>query len=372
MMRQDSGDKKPYLTWTEGGAMIGVLWLAELFGAEPYLSIAYFATASWWVNAVGAVIFIAVMLVADKLYRAHRASVGGVCSAARFVRDMIGRAGQTILWAVWLAVLSVRLTVMMRSVSESMAKIALLQSEILLPLILFGGGAIFAVYRPFGAVLRAGYLVGMGAVLSIVCLLVLAMPFWEADQLFPWQGFGYDALWAQAGAQIGTWCVGSVILLLLPRMKGETAGRRSLLGAGAVALSVKGAFLLTALGVFGAVVGGERSFLLYEMAKLVHFSQYIRRVEAVMVIVWVMVVFLAMVILVRAILILAGDLLKVADTRPLIAPIVLAVVMGSALAGETIISEEAVRMLSNAEAGIWAGAAMLLAGAWHYRRRAVR
>lgn len=231
-----------------------------------------------------------------------------------------------------------QLVLMLRLVSDSMAKIALQQAEILLPIILFGMGIILAAHRAIYAVLRAGYLVLIGVSLLLGMLALLLMPLWEVELMFPWQGFGYVVTICEMGRDVGTWCVGSIVFLLFPRMQGQSACRSGLVRGIMLTIIVKCVVILSALLIFGSVVGGERSLLVYEMAKLVHFSQYIQRVEAIFVCAWAMMVFLCMVILVQTMLILIGEVFHLQDTKPLIGLMTAWAVVCASLIGDTAIA----------------------------------
>lgn len=323
------------LTWQEGSAMIAVVVGSAVFLLEPSLTIARAMTAAWWVKIGGGMIFGAIALAIEQMYCRHHRGQEKQDSFAQFVARYIGSAVQKAVWILWLGALWGQLIFMLRVVSESMAKVALLQSEMLLALVLFAGAVAFASYRKLYAILRAGYLLMSGMGVLFLLLIVLLLPLWEGELIFPWQGLSYgESLW-QMGADVGTWCVASVVFLMFPLMRAGQERHRSLVRGILAVIILKASFLVSVLGIFGSIVGGERSFLLYEMAKLVHFSQYIQRVEALFICAWVMTVFLAMVILVKAILILAGDLLNLQDTKPLIGIIVSIAAIGASLATDS-------------------------------------
>lgn len=358
------------LTWQEGSAAMIVILLSQSFLLEPSFSIARSGTAAWSVKLISGIAFWGAALAVEQMYHRHLTTEHGDRSFARFVARYVGKTVQKAVWIVWVLLLMFQLAFMFRIVAESMSKIALLQSEIFFPLILFGGGVMIASYRTICAVLRAGYLIVVGTILLFILLIVSLMPLWEMELIFPWQGFGYAEMIRQAGADIGTWCGGSVIFLLFPLMGGCEECRHSLRQGVLTAVVVKCAFLLAVLGIFGSTVGAERSFLVYEMAKLVHFSQYIQRVEAMFVCIWVMVVFLAMVILVQAILILLGDVLQVTDRRPLTGTVVTMAVIGAASFADPAMAIEWAELLTYTVAtSFFVLMIVLLAGGVGYAKR---
>lgn len=306
------------MTWQEMSAMLGIVTLASVFLFEPSLTIARAGTAAWLVKLGGGLIVLLMVVAMGAMYHRHATRVQRRCSFAQFLSSCVGQIGQRAIYLIWIGLLMMQLVLMLRLVSDSMAKIALQQAEILLPIMLFGIGMILAARQAIDAVLRAGYLVLIGVSVLLGLLALLLMPLWEIELMFPWQGFGYAVTVCEMGRDVGTWCVGSIVFLLFPRMQGQTACRSGLVRGAVLTMVVKCVVILSALLIFGSVVGGERSLLVYEMAKLVHFSQYIQRVEAIFVCAWVMMVFLCMVILVQTMLILIGEIFHLRDTKPLI------------------------------------------------------
>lgn len=326
------------MTWQEMSAMLGLVTLASVFLFEPSLTIARAGTAAWLVTLGGGLIFLLMALAMGMMYHRHITQRDGKCSFVQFLSSCVGQVGQKAIYFIWIGLLAMQLVMMLRLASDSMAKIALQQGEILLPIILFGMGIILAAHRAIDAVLRAGYLVLIGVSVLLGLLALLLMPLWEIELIFPWQGFGYGATICEMGSEVGAWCVGSVAFLLFPRMQGQTACRSGLVRGAVLTIIVKCVVIVSALFIFGSVVGGERSLLVYEMAKLVHFSQYIQRVEAIFVCAWAMVVFLCMVILVQAMLILIGEIFQLRDTKPLIGLTVVWAVVCASLIEDTAIA----------------------------------
>lgn len=364
---------KNRLMWQEGSAVLVIVLLSSIFLLEPSLSIARSGTAAWLVKVLGGIVFLGVAVAIEKLYRQHCREQKSVCSFASFVSSCVGITMQKVMWTIWAALVVAELVFMFRIVAESMAKIALLQEEILFPLVLFGGGTILALQRQWYAILRAGYLLSVIALLLVILLIVLVAPLWETELVLPWQGFGYRESVSQIGAEVGSWCMGSVVFLLFPLMQEGTSRRQTLWRGVMSVLGLKGAFLLAMLGIFGSVVGAERSFLFYEAAKLVHFSQYIQRVEGIFICAWVMVVFLAMVILLRSLLILAGDLLDVTDTRPLTGLVVVTVVIGAALVEDSAsVVQWSEYLVYTMTPLVFAIGSVLLAGGSVWRKRGER
>lgn len=301
----------------EGSALLAMAVLPTIFLLEPSLTIERSATSAHLVKAGGGVLFLALLWWVMMLYGRYAAEVGTRISFMRFIEVCLGTVGARIVYGAWLVLLAAHLVMMLRLVAESTAKTALQQSELLFPLVLIGGTIFLGARYRLTAILRASYLMLALSAVLIALLVLLLLPMWEMHFLLPWQGYGIGHTMREVGLDVGTWCAGSVLLLLLPRMRTEESGRKSLLyGVGAVML-IKCAVILSGLCVFGSVVGGERSFLFYEMAKLVHFSQYIQRVEAVFVCVWLILVFFGMAVSVRMSACLASDLIGVEDARPL-------------------------------------------------------
>ena len=290
----------------EASALVWICVLPSMFLLEPSMSIARAGTSAYLVKVGSGLVFFALawwMMVMVERYAAR----AGAFTLGDFLAHYLTRGVARCVLALWAGLFLVHLILLLRTVAESTAKTALGQSEISLPLVLFGGAMMLGVRYRLTALLRASYLLALFAG-GLVAVLVL---------LLPWQGYGHAVTAREVVFDVGSWCAGTAVFLLFPMMRAEKGARRALSGGVAVMMVIKCAVLLSALSVFGSVVGAERSFLFYEMAKLVHFSQYIQRVEAIFICAWVMVVFLAMIVLVRVIVMLLVDALAVREGRPL-------------------------------------------------------
>ena len=300
----------------EASALIAVCVLPSVFLFEPSMAISRAGTAAWLVKVGSGLIFFTLCWWVAVMVERYRGQSGAL-TFADFLTHHVKRGMARCMLVVWAGLLLVHLVLMMRTVAESTAKMALQQSEISLPLVLFGGAMMLGVRYRLTALLRAAYLLTllMGGLVAVLALLLI--PMMQAELLLPWQGYGYGVTLGEMVSDVGSWCAGTSVFLLFPMMRAKHDAVRALLSGIGGALAITCAVLVSALGVFGSVVGAERSFLFYEMAKLVHFSQYIQRVEAIFVCAWVMVVFLAMIVLVRVIVMLLADVLGIKDARPL-------------------------------------------------------
>ncbi|MBO5245347.1 MAG: GerAB/ArcD/ProY family transporter [Selenomonadales bacterium] len=333
-------DRQGDISSQEGGALAAMVILPTVFLLEPSLTIERSGAASYWVKAGGGVLFGALAWWVMLLYRRQSERIGTRVSFAQFAEVCLGRSLARVLLGIWLVMLLAHLALMLRLVAESTAKTALQQSEVLFALVLLVGAMLLGTRYRLTALLRGAYLL-LGVTSMLIALLILLLiPMWEVHFLLPWQGYGLGHTLGEIGLDVGSWCAGSVLFLLLPRMRTDREGRLALLGGVGAAMLVKCAFILSALCVFGSVVGGERSFLFYEMAKLVHFSQYIQRVEAVFLCVQMMLVFLSMVLLVRMCAHLMADLLAVGDAYPLVPLLVSLAAVGAGLATDMAFTAE--------------------------------
>lgn len=324
----------------EGGVLAAMVILPTIFLLEPSLTIERSGAGAYWVKAGGGVLFGVLAWWVMTLYRRHSERIGARVSFVQFAEGCLGRPFARALLGIWLVMLLAHLALMLRLVAESTAKAALQQSEVLFALVLIGGAMLLGTRYRLTALLRGAYLL-LGVASALIALLILLlMPMWEMHFLLPWQGYGLGHTFGELGLDVGSWCAGSVLFLLLPRMRTDRDGRLALLGGVGTTMLLKCTLILSALCVFGSVVGGERSFLFYEMAKLVHFSQYIQRVEAVFLCVQLMLVFLAMVLMVRMCARLMADLLAVGDAYPLVPLFVSLAAVGAGLAADMAFAAE--------------------------------
>lgn len=328
----------------EASALIWISVLPSVFLLEPSMTIARAGTAAWLVKIGSGLLFLALSLwVAVMVGRYARRR--GAFTFGDFLAQQLGRSGARCVLTLWAGLLTLHLILVLRTVAESTAKTALQQSEVSLPLVLLGGAMMVGVRQELTALLRTAYLLVIGAGGLVAVLALLLFPMWEAELLLPWQGYGLEKVAREAFCDMGTWCAGTVVFLLFPMMRAESGAHRALVRGVVGVMVIKCTVLLSALAVFGSVVGAERSFLFYEMAKLIHFSQYIQRVEAIFVCAWLMVVFLAMIVFVRIIAMLLSDVLALSDGRPLMPLIISATAVSALLVSDLASTVELGEML---------------------------
>ncbi len=301
----------------EVSALFWICVLPSVFLLEPSMTIARAGTAAWLVKVGSGVVFFLLSLWMAVMVERY-ARRAGAFTFGDFLAYHLGKVGARCVLTVWAGLFMLHLILVLRTVAESTAKTALQQSEMSLPLVLLGGAMMVGARQDLTALLRTAYLLVLCAGGLALILALLLFPLHTPQLLLPWQGYGYGQTVREMFCDMGTWCAGTSVFLLLPMMRAEKGARRSLVQGVAAVMVIKCTVLLSALAVFGSVVGAERSFLFYEMAKLVHFSQYIQRVEAIFVCAWLMVVFLAMIVFVRIIVMLFMDVLALTDGRALI------------------------------------------------------
>ncbi len=329
----------------EASMLLAICVLPSVFLLEPSTGIARAGTAACLVKVGGGLAFLTLSVwVAVMVERYARGR--GAFTFGDFLAHHLSRGVACAVTVVWAGAFMLHLILLLRTAAESTAKTALLQSEISLPLVLFGGAMMVGVRQELTALLRTAYLLVLGAGGLVVMLALLLLPMHSAELLLPWQGYGYAASMREVFSDMGTWCMGTAVFLLFPMMRAEGGTVKSVVRGVIAAAVIKCTVLLSALAVFGSVVGAERSFLFYEMAKLVHFSQYIQRVESIFVCAWVMVVFLAMIVFVRIITMLLTDVLSVSDGRPLTMLVISASVVCALLVSDLASAVEVGGMLT--------------------------
>lgn len=329
----------------EASALMWICVLPSVFLLEPSMTIARAGTSAHFVKVGSGLIFLALCWWVAVMVRRY-ARRAGVFTFGDFLAHHVSRGVGRCVMVVWAGLLTVHLVFLLRTVAENTAKTALGQSELSLPLVLFGGAMMLGVRYRLTALLRTSYLLVIVAGGLALLLVLLLVPLHTTELLLPWQGYSYGVTMREMVCDVGSWCAGTSVFLLFPMMRAEAGAVRSLTQGIVGVLLVKCTVLVGALAVFGSVVGAERSFLFYEMAKLVHFSQYIQRVESVFVCAWVMVVFLAMIVFVRVITMLLVDALAVKDGRPLSMLIISLASVGALLVSDLASTVELSEMLT--------------------------
>ncbi|SDF13152.1 GerAB/ArcD/ProY family transporter [Sporomusa acidovorans] len=165
---------------------------------------------------------------------------------------------------------------------------------------------------------RVSYMVLPFLVAFMLLVVIFLIPFYNINQLVPWQGHGLTLAvyhgFSWAGINIG-----AVLLAVYARefQTSKTATQALIFGVGG-ALFMKVVYSQSYLMVFGVNVGQEKILPFFEMARLVYLNRYLQRIEALLIALWGMVSMLALAVSLYTAVYLIARILNLPSGRPII------------------------------------------------------
>jgi spore germination protein (amino acid permease) len=149
-------------------------------------------------------------------------------------------------------------------------------------------GAAFIIYFGIEAIARANYVILPFIVGAILLILVMLVPLYKPNYLFPWRGTGMSNALIKGGLLVGS-NAGALLLAVIAKSFQNTRVLRTaaVFGLGGSILLKSVAVLILTM-VFGTAVATERTLPFFDMARIVSLNRYIQHIESLYIILWVM------------------------------------------------------------------------------------
>ncbi|CUH94965.1 putative membrane protein [Propionispora sp. 2/2-37] len=222
------------------------------------------------------------------------------------------------------------------------------------------------VYIGIEGIGRSMYIIIPFGVAGLGAVLLMLYPFYCVYNLTPWRGYGLLTA-AKSVVLASGYNVGILALFAMASSfpNSRTLQAAAIFGLGGSSL-VKGTSLLVYTLVYGVQVGQEKVLPFFEMARLVHLSRYLQRIESLFIILWVIAGVIAIAVSVYAALFMLCKLLDLPAMRPMV-PLTMLLILGLASLPKDIIS--AISMDNYLCSSLFAGAvygisAVLLIALW--------
>lgn len=272
----------------EGAALIVMLLLPNMYLSEPSLSIGFVGSSAWLLKIISGCVATGALLTILYCYQQHAARFhGGECiDFYQFTRELIGRQKARLLFFFWAVLFEIQTILLLREFSDHVLITTLPTSRLPVIVLLLAGCMGIILLRGLEVILRTAYVLFLLSALGVVVVVVLLTGFFEFDQLFPWQGYGLLSLAKYSFSDLGTWLLCFAILLLAPNLQTFSTVRRSILYGFGYTILLKTMLVAAAILVFGTIVAPERSMLFYEMVQAINLSQYLQRVDAAFIMIW--------------------------------------------------------------------------------------
>lgn len=231
---------------------------------------------------------------------------------------LVGKIGS---WLIILAYISMFLgnsALLLRQYAEYTLSTALPQVEFQLVIVWYAVTVGILCYLGIEALCRTGYILLPFMVGGLLLVFVMVSPFYIIYNLTPWQGNGIMTA-VQSGIHGVGYNLGVLSLIFLSSAFQNTKTIKSIaLYALGGSLVLRIVYMLVYTMVFGVTVGSEKAIPFFELARLVYLNQYIQRIEALFIVVWVILGLLAIASSLYIGLYLIVVLLKLSTMRPVV------------------------------------------------------
>lgn len=258
-----------------------ILTFTRIFLTLPARTISIQANLAWLSAILSGIASAVMLLLLSRAFRGHSGDL------LQVTETYLGRAAKWIVGLFYAAMFFTDATLLMRQFAENTLITALQRTEFTAILLAYGLTIAIILYVGIEPICRAAYLIMPAGIFGLLLVLLMLIPFYEMESLYPWQGRGLSTLVTQAALAggINVACLAPAILApSFHNRKTWTDG--SMLGL-SISVIVKAMALLGFVLVFGASVGQERILPFYEMARLVHLGRFFQRVEALFIVLWV-------------------------------------------------------------------------------------
>lgn len=324
------------------------------------------AQAAWISVTISSGVTLLLMLLL--LYVLSRTGGDLIDASRRLLGDMVA-------WLValfYIALFFGNTVLLLREFSENTLLTALPLAEFSLVTIWYIASVAVFIYFGMEVIGRVAYMVLPFLVLFMLFVIVLLIPFYNIDQLVPWQGYGVaNAVFhgfTTAGINFG-----AVIIAIYARefQTSRTAVQALNYGLGGAAFT-KIIYSQVYLMAFGVYVGQEKILPFFEMTRLIYINRYLQRIEALMIALWAIVCMLALAICLYTACYLIARILDLPSGRPLI-PLLAAMAANIAMLPPDIITVISYEKLFHyiGSVGIY-GVPVLLFLALCFRRKEVK
>lgn len=304
----------------EGIALITMLLLPNIYLSEPSISIGLAGSSAWLLKLVsgaiaGAVLFGIVYFYQDYITKYHQ---NKVVSFHEFAQGLLSKKLALVLLLAWSIVFEIQTILTLREFADHTLITALPMSSLLVIILLYSACITIVLLRGLEVILRTAYLLFIIGAAGIMVTIIALYSEYEFSNLMPWQGQGLSILAQSSVSDLGTWAFGIAVLVIAPNLQNIRTIRKVIFYGFGYTVALKALLIAAIVMVFGAVVAPERALLFYEIVQAVHLSQYLQRVDAIFIMIWLTGGLISMMLMQYFALTLVCQAFEIKDMRPII------------------------------------------------------
>lgn len=266
----------------EGIALVFGLVISRLFLSGMANGIRENGQLYWLTMIIFTIIPLAVFFMMVYVNNSVSGDIVAVC------QHLVGKVGTWIIIVAYISIFFTNSALVLRQYAEYTLSTALPRAEFQFVIVWYAVTAGILCYLGIEALCRSGYILLPFMFSGLILILVMVSPFYVVYNLTPWQGNGIMTA-VQSGIYGAGYNVGVLSLVFLASaFQNEKTIKNAAMYALGSSLVLRILDMLVYTMVFGVAVGGEKAMPFFELARLVYLNQYIQRIEALFILVWVL------------------------------------------------------------------------------------
>lgn len=272
----------------EGMALVAMLVLPNIYLSEPSIMIGFTGSSAWLVKIFGGLLSLGILLAVLYFYKRHVNDVhqGRLVSFYQFSAEVLGGKAAAALFVIWAVLFEIQTALTLREFTDYIVITTLTTGKLVVLILFLASCMLVVLYNGLEVILRTAYLLFLVAGVGIVAVVLLVAVYLDPDYLFPWQGYGVGQAAKYSFFDTGTWLYSVAVLSVVPALGNLAAARRAICYGIGYTVFLKVLIILAAVMLFGTVIAPERALIFYEMVQAVNLSQYLQRVDAVFIVIW--------------------------------------------------------------------------------------
>lgn len=273
---------------TEGMSLIAMITLPNIYLSAPSVTIGFVGSCAWLLNLVSGIIAVAILLKITQCYQLYcqRFHNGKCIDFYQFTKELLGNKMAWFVFFCWMVLFELQTIIMLREFADQVLITTLPAHRLALIILVIAICMIAIIWRGLEIILRAAYISFCVTVIGIVITFLLLMGLFNYDYLFPLLGNGVSSIAKHSFSELGSWLMCFSVLFIAADLQKFSDIRRSIIYGVGYTIVLKIIIIIAGILVFSSLIAPERVVLFYEMVQGINLSQYVQRVDAIFIMMW--------------------------------------------------------------------------------------
>lgn len=272
----------------EGMALLTMIELPHIYLSEPSITIGFVGSSVWLIKLMGGLMSLGIFLAMLYFYQKHveRVHQGKLIDFYQFTKELLGNKIAICVFVAWAIFFEIQTALTLREFADYIVITTLTANRLIVITLLLAICMVIVLYTGLEVILRTAYVLFFVAGIGIIVVILLLSPYLNVDYLVPWQGHGLSQVVRYSFFDVGTWLSGVAIFAVIPALENLTTVRRVICYGLSYTVFLKTILTVSAIMLFGTVIAPERALIFYEMVQAINLSQYLQRVDAIFIVIW--------------------------------------------------------------------------------------